>query len=307
MSKTRAMILGCNGQLGHELVRQLGEDCIPKPREVLDVTDFKAVRALLTHVRPGVVVNCAGVTSPTACERNRPLAWKVNVEAADNLVKVCALLGLPYVHVSCDQVYGANGGRAAPYTETDVPGPVNYYGVTKLSAEHAVLRLAQCMCPEFWKAGFKYWVIRTSMLYERPWRRSSNWVYQMTQFGVSRKASELTLPSDVYRSPTYAPHLAKALVWMMRHRDEIVSGIYNIANTGTPSLFEIGSLLAVTAKNGLNISLTDRERYAKLHGRNPESMPTYTGLDCNKFNEISAVPMPTWQEGIDEFSKNWEE
>lgn len=307
MQKMQVMILGCNGQLGHELVRQLGEEAVPKPHEVLDVTNLAAVRELLEHVRPSAVVNCAAISSPTACERNRNEAWKVNVSAVDHLVKTCAGQGIPYMHISCDQVYGADLSRNKPYTETDPTGPMNYYGVTKLSAEHAVLRLGQCMCPEYWSAGFRYWVIRTSMLYERPWRSSNNWIYQMLQFGEYRRDSHLALPNDVYRSPTYAPHLAKALIWLLHHHKEVVSGVYNLANQGAPSLYEIGTCLSMASKSGIKTSLTDRNTYARTHGRDPNSMPQYTALDSSKFNEISPIQLPYWQDALDEFALEWEE
>lgn len=308
MPKLQALVLGCNGQLGHELVRQLGDDCIPKPRDVLDITNFKAVRDLISHIRPTALINCAAETSVTACEQNRLKAWRLNADAVDNIVKSCALVGVPYMHISCDQVYGLDTFHRKPYTETDLPGPCNYYGTTKLAAEHAVLRLGQCMCPEYWKAGFRYWVIRTSMLYERPWRLSKNWLYQTMKFGENRRSTELMLPNDVYRSPTYVPHLATSLIWMLKHHKEVVSGVYNIASGGGgPSVYEIGSILSMSSKIGVKLKMTDKTTYAKTHGRDPASMPEYTVLDSSKFNEISPVQVPDWQQGIEEFTRASEE
>ena len=309
MAKLQVLVLGCNGQLGHELVRQLGDDCIPKPRDVLDVTDFKATRELITSIRPTALINCAAETSVAACEKNRLASWRLNADAADNIVKSCALAGVPYMHISCDQVYGLDNWHRKPYTETDIPGPCNYYGMSKLAAEHAVLRLGQCMCPEYWKAGFQYWIIRTSMLYERPWRLSNNWLYQTLKFGENRRSEELALPTDVFRSPTYAPHLAQALVWMLKHHKEVVSGIYHIASTGGPSVYEIGSILSMSSKGGIKLKMTDRVTYAKTHGRDPATMPEYTVLDSSKFNEISPnqIRIPDWQQGVEEFALAAEE
>jgi dTDP-4-dehydrorhamnose reductase len=301
MAKLQALVVGCNGQLGNELVRQLGDDCIPKPHDVLDVTDFKAVRELIRHVRPTVLINCAAETSISTCEKNRLQSWRLNADAVDNMVKSCALNGIPYMHISCDQVYGLDTFHRKPYTETDVPGPCNYYGMSKLAAEHAVLRLGQCMCPDYWKAGFKYWVIRTSMLYERPWRQHNNWVYQMYRFGETRKSTELSLPTDIFRSPTYAPHLATSLIWMLRHHKECVSGLYHVAAEGGPSLYEIGSILSLNSRNGIKLKMTDRNTYCKFNGREPLTMPEYTVLDSSKFNEISPIQIPNWQQGIEEF------
>lgn len=307
MPKLQVMVFGCNGQLGHELVQQLGESAVPKPRDVIDITRHKAVRELITHARPSVVVNCAGINSPTACERDRGKAWDVNTDAVDNLVKTCAIAGIPFLHVSCDQVFGSAPTPKTPFTETDAVGPVNVYGTTKLAAEYSIMRLGQCFCPDYWKAGFKYWIIRTSMLFERPWRPSNNWVYQLNQFSEYRHTCEIGLPTSIVRSPTFTPHLAKAIVWLLNHNKEVVSGIYNIANTGAPSLYDIGRHISTVSPNGLKIVPVDRDKYARIHGRDPSTMPAFTALDCSKFKEISSVALPTWQEGIEEFASTWED
>jgi dTDP-4-dehydrorhamnose reductase len=306
MAKLQVLILGCNGQVGYELMQQLGDSCVPKPKEVLDVTNHKEVRELITRTKPTVVINCAANTSPTYCEKNKIPAWRVNAEAVDNMVKSCAISGIPFMHISCDQVFGADLAHKVPYYETDAIGPVNYYGITKMAAEHAVLRLGQCFCPDYWKAGFRYWVIRTSMLYERPWRSGTNWVYDMMLKGEQRRSSDVSLPIDVFRSPTYVPHFVKSLVWMCKHHREITSGIYNIASKGSPSLYDIGVELSIASKHGIRLNMTDRTAYARMHGRDPLSVPQYTALDSSKFAEISSITVPNWQAGIEEFAAAWE-
>lgn len=305
MEKMQVMVLGCNGQVGRELVYQLGEECVPKTHEVLDVTDHEQVMELVSHARPSVVVNCAGITSPTICEKNKEEAWLVNANAVDNMIKSCAIVGIPFMQIGCDQVFGADAERNTPYLETDAVGPVNYYGVTKVAAEHAMFRLAQSLIADYSKPGFRYWNIRTSMLYERPWRNAHNWVYQIMSFGSRSRATEISLPIDVFRSPTYVPHFVKALIWFLRHGQEILSGIYHIASPGGPSLYELGFQLASEFDDQIAVKRVSREAYAKLHGRVPSSMPKYTVLDDSKFREISPIRLPSWELGIEEFVRDW--
>lgn len=307
MGKMQIMVLGCNGQVGHELVKQLGEEVVPKPREVLDITNYKMVNELIPHVRPNVIINCAAITSPTVCDRNRVKSWRVNSDAVDNLVKICAITGTPLIQLSCDQVFGMDKFRREPYSDTDPAGPVNTYGMSKLAAECALLRLGQCMCPDYWKAGFRYWIVRTSMLYERPWRQSANWIYNMMQHGVYRRTTPLSLPHDIIRTPTFVPHFVKALIWLAKHHREVVSGVYHIASAGEASIYEIGSVLSSVSKHGIEISMTNNEGFARTHGRDPETLPQYTALESSKFNDISPIILPDWQEGIEEFAMSWEE
>lgn len=305
MSKLQVMVLGCNGQVGRELVYQLGDECVPKTHEVLDITKLKETRALIAHARPSIVVNCAGMTSPTLCERNKAEAWRVNASAVDNLIKSCAISGIPFMQIGCDQVFGADETRYTPYVETDPIGPVNYYGVTKAAAEHSLLRLSQALKQDYSKPGFRYWNIRSSMLYERPWRRGNNWIYQIMSFGSRHRQSEVSLPIDVFRSPTYVPHFVKALIWLMRHHNELVSGIYHVASPGAPSLYDIGFEIATAFEHGITLNRVGRETYAKLHGRQKDSMPQYTALDSSKYLDISPIVIPDWRQGIEEFIEEW--
>jgi dTDP-4-dehydrorhamnose reductase len=102
---------------------------------VRELTDGPALRELLLRLRPDAVVDLAAVADIDRAERERDLAWAVNVEAARMMAAACAELSASCLYFSSDAVFA---GTAASYREEDAPGPVNWYGHTKVEGEKAV-------------------------------------------------------------------------------------------------------------------------------------------------------------------------
>ncbi|NLE45523.1 MAG: NAD(P)-dependent oxidoreductase [Chloroflexi bacterium] len=103
---------------------------------VVDITSRGAVRRTMRDVKPDAVVNVAAIANIDLAEKERDLAWSVNVEGARYVAEGCAELGARLVFFSSDAVFA---GTATIYTEDDEPAPVNYYGLTKAEAERGVL------------------------------------------------------------------------------------------------------------------------------------------------------------------------
>ncbi|AET02100.1 putative methionine adenosyltransferase [Medicago truncatula] len=83
--------------------------------------------------QPDVVVNCAAISVPRACENDPDTANAINVPSS--LVKWLQSFkqnSTLLIHLSTDQVYE---GEKSFYKEEDIPIPVNVYGKTKVAAE----------------------------------------------------------------------------------------------------------------------------------------------------------------------------
>ncbi|KAM7476388.1 hypothetical protein LguiB_023631 [Lonicera macranthoides] len=89
-----------------------------------------------TFGQPHVVVNCAALSVPRACEMDPTAAMSINVPSA--LVKWLSSFSESstlLIHLSTDQVYE---GIKSFYKEEDETVPVNVYGKSKVAAEQFI-------------------------------------------------------------------------------------------------------------------------------------------------------------------------
>ena len=104
---------------------------------LVDITDKDSVEKVIDEINPTAAVNVAAIADIDLAEREKDLAFKVNVTGAKNVAESCARRGIRYVFFSSDAVFD---GEGSSYHEDDPLGPVNYYGKTKLEAEKAVIQ-----------------------------------------------------------------------------------------------------------------------------------------------------------------------
>lgn len=132
----KVFITGSTGRLGKQLLNIFPHSVSPSSKE-LNVTDEKAISKFTKECKPDVVIHCAALTGIRECEDNKQLAWQVNVEGTENLVKNCER-NVPdcyFVYVSTACVFHGDRGN---YTEADIPYPKNFYSLTKLLGEFVV-------------------------------------------------------------------------------------------------------------------------------------------------------------------------
>ncbi len=295
MLEDKILITGASGQLGYELSMRLGERATNKPREAMDVTDVWKMKEWLPILRPDMIVHCAAYTDIIKAEREPRQCWSVNTMATHAIAVIAKRMKCPLLFVSTNMVFGALNDvcGSAPFTEKYPVGPLNVYGNSKAAAEHAVLQANQ--------DGQGYWILRTAGLYERPWRHYRNFPQKVLH--MSEKQIQLSLPNNTIVSSTYVPHLADAIMLIIENRDSFPSGIFNVTNDGSCSLYDLGREFANTYAKHTQLRLTDHDTYFKNQHVEPEKFPQYSVLSCKKFDEISPVKMPHWRDAVEEYGR----
>jgi dTDP-4-dehydrorhamnose reductase len=143
------LVVGCDGLIGGELLRQLeraGEAALgtTRRRELVDdqrlYLDLSEDVAQWRPPRPvSVAVLCAGVTKIEECRRDPRATARINVEAVATLARRLVASGAFVIYLSTNQVFDGTQAQAAP---ADPPTPQTEYGRQKVEVERQLLALA---------------------------------------------------------------------------------------------------------------------------------------------------------------------
>jgi len=223
--KTRILIIGSNGMLGQRLAEYFSitnnyelmcasaepESFVPGvDYKSVDITQKNSVRKLILDFFPDFVINAAAYTNVDKAEKERELAWKVNVNGVENIALYAWTIDAHMIHISTDYIFD---GKKGPYSENDKPCPISYYGRTKLASENSIRT-----------SGVRYTIIRTNVLYgPAKYGRPDfvKWVINSLRAG-----EQIRIVTDQYNNPTYVDDLVDAIHKIILFKKE---GIYNIA------------------------------------------------------------------------------
>jgi dTDP-4-dehydrorhamnose reductase len=226
---------------------------------------------MVDDIKPEIVVHCAALSSPDACEVDRYACHRMNVELTKRIVSACVDYNVHLVFLSTDFIFDGSKGS---YTEMDAPNPVNYYGESKLEAE----KLIQA-------SGVVNTIVRTSLVYGVETKLSRPNIITRVIDNLS-KNKQYKVPSDQIRTPTYAPDLASAISHICLNR---ATGIYNISGDQVISVADF-AILAAKAFN-LNPELLLQVNSNDLTEAAPR--PKNTSLDISKAkNDLNFKPTP---------------
>lgn len=191
-----------------------------------DAEDSDGLSRLFDQYRFQSVLDCAGNCALRACELDKALAWRTNVEGVRNLLTVLdGRDDVRLVHLSIDLVF--SGVRDGNYIETDRTDPVTEYGATMAAAERLIVAASSRAC-----------ILRISL----PMGISFNghagaidWI--QSRFRKSRPA---TLYFDEVRTPTYTDCLNELCDVMLRNE---AAGLFHAGGPRALSLFEIAQVI----------------------------------------------------------------
>ncbi|MBX6423267.1 dTDP-4-dehydrorhamnose reductase [Thermosulfurimonas sp. F29] len=277
----RIALLGARGQLGSELVktRPEGVELFPLTRSEVDVTDGKRVDALLSEVRPDLILNATAYVKVDQAEDEPEKAFAVNAVGVKNLVDVCLKTGSVLVHISTDYVFdGKKGEIGKPYTEEDRPNPINIYGISKYAGELVVRNYLE-----------RYYIVRVAGLYGRAGTsgKGGNFVYTILR--KARAGEPLRVVNDTFVSPTYALDAARK-IWEII-LDERPYGTYHVTNGGWCSWYEFACRILEFAGLEAEIRPVKHTEFPTRARR-----PLWSPLES-----VRGVAMRPWEEALRDF------
>jgi dTDP-4-dehydrorhamnose reductase len=281
----KVAVIGANGQLGSDLCRVLAAqkiDVAAFTRRDVDVSDAAQVERILDSSRPDVVISTAAYHKVDECEHQPARSFAVNAIGPANLARACRRLDALLVHFSTDYVF--DGRQRRPYLETDMPGPLNVYAVSKLAGE--------CMVPIH--CG-RYFVIRTCGLYGVAGSAGKGGNFVETMLKKAAEGAPIRVVNDQVLTPTFTGDLAEAVTRMILpdicgRADS--SGLYHITNEGQCSWYEFALKIFELEKIAVDLKpINTAEFYSAVQ------RPAYSVLSKQKLNRLG-LTMPNWEEGL---------
>ena len=148
----KAVVTGASGLLGLELLRYLnneGFDAVgtfnANPKLVdknlknlkCNIGDTVSVNLLAKKIgKIGTIFHCASMTGIDKCEKDKNACWQANVVGTRNIINLAKNHKAKLIYISTGSVFSGERGN---YKENDTPEPRNFYSLTKLLGEEAVL------------------------------------------------------------------------------------------------------------------------------------------------------------------------
>ncbi len=263
-------VSGYKGMLGSYLLKVPGVVYAD-----VDVTDLSAVLERCRKYQPTVIVHLAALTDLNVCEEEPDRAYRVNTVGTYHMALAAREIGAKLIYVSTSGVF--DGSKREPYTEDDVPRPINVYGHSKYLGELAVRSMLQ-----------DFLILRTSWVFGGGVGHDKKFVGK-----IIAQLDEPTIQAvtDRYGSPTYAKDFIEGMMLLLTENKR---GVYHLCNTGNPSRFAVA------------------EKIVSLRGAAVKVLPAVSSDFMQKYisgeNESMACTLlRSWQEALTEYvNQDWD-
>lgn len=283
--KTKVLILGASGMLGHTvfryllmdesldvyatvrskaIIKGLSNNFLNRIHGGVDVNDQEAFIRLFLEVKPQILINCVGVIKQLPEASDPLVVLPINSLLPHRLAELSSLTNSRLIHISTDCVFsGSKGG----YLESDFPDAKDLYGRSK--------SLGEPLCS-------KSITLRTSIIGHE---LSSN--HGLVDWFLSQKKTVSGYTQAIFSGlPTV--ELAKVIRDFIIPNENI-SGLFHVASSPI-SKYDLLKLVA--------------ETYGKSTGILPDSSIVIDrSLNADQFNLISGYCPPSWPELVQSMYK----
>lgn len=284
----RIVVLGAGGRLGAALARDYAahHEVLAWGRQDADLSRPDRVADMVRNAEPDTLINSAAMTNVDECEKERAKSELINAMAPGAIAEAASEVGARLIHISTDYVF--SGEKIAPYGEEDEPGPVSWYGETKLAGERAVM-----------KVGDDHAVVRVSWVFGPDRDSFIDKALQTAMRGEPVKAV-----ADKWSSPSYTADIGEALKVLFN--PEAPGGIYHVCNSGLCTWLDWAAQ-AVRAAEQAGL-LDPGHKVEPLRLADISAMvarrPVHSGMTCKRIEALMGRPMRHWQEAVADYVRS---
>jgi dTDP-4-dehydrorhamnose reductase len=276
-------LIGANGQLGTDIYKVFSSDdyykIFPLTTREIDVTDPNLTKKVLEEIKPHIVVNTAAYHRVDEVEDNPEKAFLVNATAEKNLAELCQSHKWSLVFISTDYVYGLDKKRNKPYIETDTPGPINVYGVSKLAGEY----LTRFICQ-------RHFVIRLCGLFGIVGALGKGGNFVETMIRLGKEKGKVKVVDDQVLTPTYTKNIAENLRELLKTD---YYGLYHMTSEGQCSWWEFACEIFKLLKMKIKCSPVTSDVFKTRAKR-----PFFSVLENYNLKKIKLNKMRGWKKNL---------
>ena len=278
------LVLGAGGMLGHKILQRLRVEfpstcCTLRGRVTdypyanipmfheqgvfggIDALNTQQLHALLTRLRPDVVVNCIGVIKQRKTAREALTTIRLNAVLPHEIAETCAAWGGRVIHFSTDCVFSGHRGN---YAEDDVSDAEDLYGRAKCLGE---------------LSGELTLTLRTSIIGRELTQHRSLLDWFLSQQRKTVRGFTRAMFSGVTTN-----HLATLVATLIRDGMPI-SGLYQVASRSI-SKHDLLSLIRDTYK--LEIDIIPDSTFVIDRSMTGAKLEAAIGYRCPPWNELIA-------------------
>jgi dTDP-4-dehydrorhamnose reductase len=281
MKSYKIIIIGSNGQLGHEFINFLKKTHIVfgLNKNDFNLENFLDFENFLREYKPDIVINCAAIVNLDFCEKNVNIAYRVNSEAPIFISALCKKHNIKFIHFSSDYVF--DGLKDKPYIEEDKKSPLSVYGKTKDLSEIGVI-----------ENNPNALVFRICWVYSEKFKNNFySKICEKINIG-----NDLSVVDDQFGTPTSTRFIVTNVSKLFEIKSLInnINGIYHLSPSGYTSWYEFAiNILKREFSKKILINRIKQNDFKSLTCR-----PSFSALDSTKFFQYINTTNISW---IDDF------
>lgn len=285
----KILISGKNSQIGHEffeLTKNSENNYIFKDSRSMNLLDNNAIRKSILEVKPDIIVNFSAFTEVDNCETEKSNAYKINAIAPGIMASVASEIDATLIHISTDYIFGKDS--SGPFSYNSNGNPVNYYGLSKLDGEKAILEL-----------NSKSIIIRTASVFSV---HGNNFVKTISKKMLG--GSDVDVISDQMMSVTYARDIANAIKDLLEKNNTLFDSkkntplVFHYTNNGYTSWYDLAVFISKELKGkGNKIGIVNPINSSEWLSKAIRPADSRLSLDYHVLDSLN-IKVYDWQERV---------
>ncbi len=274
-------LIGKNGQLGSDIFRVLSRthQIEGGGRETFDIKHADEYASFFQH-RYDVIINTSAYHNVPLCEKHAHRAYTINRDVPGKLAEFCFRHSIKLIHFSTDYVF--DGKKHEPYTEEDVPNPLNVYGKSKYEGEQLVM-----------KKNPNALIMRISGIYGKHISLAKGYNFPLRILEQAGEGKALRVTDKQTVSPTYTYNIAKQIDILLKEK---IKGIVHCADKARITWYQFAEEILKQA--GIEAQIECADVFDDAVKR-----PVYSVLGNKRLQDLNIDIMTTYQESIKAFLK----